>query len=79
MPCSCRPKEKQIYYANLQLFTDAQQGSPTGASRILNMQQVLVCTKCGTAEFAIPQTERRWFRPPSFPTNRGEPPFNHHA
>ena len=62
MACDCPRESKKTYYASIQLFTQIQEGIPAGASRPLPARQVIVCTKCGTSEFSIPELELRWFR-----------------
>jgi hypothetical protein len=62
MACACSSSKKRIYYANIQLFTDLQNGIPGGSSPpVGSVKEVTVCTECGAAEFLIPDAERRWF------------------
>jgi len=62
MSCDCSPESKKTYYATIQLFTSSQDGIPGGSAPPLNMQEVVVCTKCGAAEFSIPASARRLFQ-----------------
>ncbi len=60
--CDCGPDNKRTYYANVQLYTDKQEGLVSGAASPLAMKEVTVCTKCGHAEFSIAESEKRFFR-----------------
>ena len=60
--CNCPPEKKRAYYANIKLFTDVIDGIPAGASPNLDMTQVVVCSRCGNAEFTIPTSNLRSFQ-----------------
>jgi hypothetical protein len=62
MACSCSASEKQLYFANIQLFLERKDGLMNGGSHHLSTKEVAVCAQCGTAEFIIDEPELRGFR-----------------
>lgn len=56
--CDCGSENKRTYYSNIQLFTEAPNGVPSGAAPHLGMKEITVCKKCGTAEFTLTESER---------------------
>jgi hypothetical protein len=62
MSCNCAPEKKRTYFANIELFTDLNDGMPTGASPHLDLTEVVVCSHCGKAEFSIPASHLRTFQ-----------------
>ena len=61
MACCCSWSRKIVRYAIPELFTDLQDGTPTGSFPSLSAKAVFICTECWTAEFLIPESEHHWF------------------
>lgn len=62
MACSCGNQSRRTYYANLQLFTEKQNGLVAGASPpFLAALEITVCPLCGKSEFQIPSDRLRYF------------------
>ena len=60
--CNCPSEKKRAYFANIKLFRDVIDGTPTGSSPNLDTTQVVVCSQCGNAEFTIPTSNLRSFQ-----------------
>jgi hypothetical protein len=62
MSCSCPTSDKQLYFANIQLFPELKDGLVNGGSHHLSTKEVCVCTQCSRAEFSIEKSELRGLR-----------------
>jgi hypothetical protein len=54
MPCNCDSSYKRVLHGEIKLWTAKQEGIPAGTGIVLPTVDVLVCDKCGTAEFKMP-------------------------
>jgi|GEM_PF-2914225 hypothetical protein len=59
MACSCPSEAKRKYYSHIQLWSEVTDGIPSGSAQPLELREVTVCSKCGTAEFQLSETEKR--------------------
>jgi hypothetical protein len=57
MACECDNKYKRTLYGEIKLWAAMQSGIGAGTGMILPTAEVIVCDKCGTAEFKMPHKE----------------------
>lgn len=58
MQCRCVQARTKLFFAQVQLFSQMIDGIPGGTAPPMGaVKEITVCTKCGKAEFFIPQSE----------------------
>jgi len=57
MSCNCDARSKKTYHAEIKLWSDVQEGLPTGAGKALRPVKVTVCTECGNSEFTVSEAD----------------------
>lgn len=59
--CNCPELAKKPYPAEVKLFTEVQDGIPSGAGYTFPLTEIVVCATCGKVEFSVPESSRYWF------------------